>query len=259
MRRVEEGDLVLLYLDERRRYLVKAVPGEVFHTHKGFLNLGDLVGAPIGGSVETSLGARFTLLNPLVRDLIHKGDRLTQVLYPKDIGYVLLQAGVSAGHRVLEAGTGSGALTMALANQVRPGGVVYSYDINAKHQGVARRNLEQAGLASNVEFKIGDITQGVEERDLDAVFLDLATPWRAVGPAWEALAGGGVLVSFSPTIEQAIKTTEELRAHPFVEVETVELLLRRYNVGKNRTRPHTRMIGHSGYLTTARKVLGSHG
>jgi tRNA (adenine57-N1/adenine58-N1)-methyltransferase len=185
--------------------------------------------------------------------------RLTQVLYPKDIGYILFQTGVGAGSRVVEAGTGSGALTCAVADAVRPDGIVYSYEINPKFQKMACKNIERAGLMSYVELKESDVTEGIDERGVDAVLLDMATPWLVVPHAYNALNGGGVLVSFSPTIEQVKKTVDALNIQKFVDVETVELILRKINVEENRTRPKTLMIGHSGYVTTARKVLNQIG
>jgi tRNA (adenine57-N1/adenine58-N1)-methyltransferase len=161
---------------------------------------------------------------------------------------------LGAGSKVIEAGTGSGALTMAMANAVRPNGMIYSYDISEKHQKVAARNIESSGMMPWVTLKIQDVTDGIPHEDLDAVFLDMAVPWKVVPHAWEALAGSGVFMSFSPTIEQVMKTSDELRKLPFIEIETIELMLREITVAYNKTRPRTQMIGHSGYLTSARKV-----
>ena len=252
---IGEGDDVLLYLDDRRTYQVRVEAGKQFHTHKGFVELGDLVGRPYGSPAISSLGVRFHALRPLVRDRILKTDRRTQVLYPKDIGYLLLRMGIGAGSRVVEAGTGSGALTCALADAVRPDGNVYSYEINPRFQRVAAGNIERAGLMEYVDLKEGDVTEGIDETDVDAVVLDMATPWLVVPLAYDALAGSGVFASFSPTIEQVMKTVSALRERPFVEVETIELMLRRITVAENKTRPQTVMIGHSGYITSARKVL----
>jgi len=252
---IGEGDDVLLYLDRRRTYLVRVDEGKRFHTHKGYVELGDLVGKPYGFPLRSSLGVTFHALRPFARDRVLKTDRRTQVMYPKDIGYLIFQTGVGAGSHVVEAGTGSGALTCALAAIVKPGGMVYSYEIRPDFQRVAASNIDRAGLMPFVELKLGDVTLGIEEKDVDAVVLDLATPWLVVDKAHGALTGGGVLASFSPTIEQVIKTVSALNTHSYVEVNTVELILRRINVAEDRTRPETVMIGHSGYITTARKVL----
>ena len=256
MTTIGEEDDILLYLDQRRTYLVRVEEGKRFHTHKGYVELGDLVGKPYGSPLKSSLGVTFYALRPLVRDRILKTDRRTQVMYPKDTGYLILRLGIASGSRVVEAGTGSGALTCALAEAVRPGGMVYSYEVRPEFQRVAASNIDRAGLMPYVELKEGDVTEGIDEEDVDAVVLDLATPWLVVPLAYRSLAGSGVFASFSPTIEQVMKTVAALRGQPFVEVETVELILRRINVAENRTRPETLMVGHSGYITTARKVLG---
>jgi len=252
---IKAGDEVILYLDAKRTYKVKVEEGKQFHTHRGFIELGDLIGEPYGLVVTSSLGVKFYALKPLVRDRVLKTDRRTQVLYPKDIGYILFQLGIGSGSRVLEAGTGSGALTMALAEAVRPEGRVITYEVVEKHMATARGNIDRSRLMPYVDMRLGDVTEGIPETDLDAVVLDMATPWLVVPKAWEALAGSGVFLSFSPTIEQVMKTVDALKAKPFIEVETVELLLRNITVATGRTRPRTVRIGHSGYLTTARKVL----
>ena len=252
---VGEGNEVLLFLDNKRTYKVKVEKGKEFHTHRGYIELEKIIGREYGTKVTSNLGVGFYILRPLVRDFIKKTDRRTQVLYPKDIGYIILQLGIGSGSIIVEAGTGSGALTMALANAVRPDGRVYSYEINPCFQKVAIENVERAGLIDFVKFRLGDITEGIIERGVDAVVLDLATPWLVVEHAWESLTGSGVFVSFSPTIEQVMKTVREVESQPFIELETVELILRKITVAENKTRPQTRMIGHSGYLTTARKVM----
>jgi len=252
---IKAGDEVILYLDAKRTYKVKVEEDKQFHTHKGYIELGDLIGEPYGLVVTSSLGVKFYALKPLVRDRVLKTDRRTQVLYPKDIGYILFQLGIGSGSRVLEAGTGSGALTMALAEAVRPEGMVITYEVVEKHMATARGNIDRSGLLPYVDMRLGDVTESVPEMDFDAVVLDMATPWLVVPKAWEALAGSGVFLSFSPTIDQVMKTVDALKAKPFIEVETVELLLRNITVATGRTRPSTVMIGHSGYLTTARKVL----
>jgi len=251
---VKEGDDVLLYLDARRNYLVRIRRGERFHTHRGFILLDDLLDKSFGESVLSNVGHRFIILKPTVYDYLMKSLRSTQILYPKDIGLILVYSAVGPGSRVVEAGTGSGALATALASSVRPTGRVYSYDIRPEFQRRAANNLERAGLLDFVDLKAGDVSQGIEERDVDAVVLDLATPWAVVPKAREALKGGGILVSFSPTIEQVVKTVSALEEEGFVDIETVESLLRRIKVKAGETRPETLMVGHTGYITRGRKT-----
>jgi len=256
---IREGDDVLLYLDERRTYLVRVGEEVSFHTHKGYFQLGELVGKEFGAPIKSSLGATFYGFKPLMRDYVLKTRRRTQIMYPKDMGLLVLLTGISLGSRVVEAGTGSGALTSILANFVKPNGRVYSYEIREEFLKDAGANLRRAGLFDYVELKLKDITEGIDEECVDAVVLDLAVPWLVIPHAYRSLKGSGVLASFSPTIEQVMKTVEALREHPFADVETVELLMRRMNIGENRTRPETLMIGHTGYITTARKILRQDG
>jgi len=253
--RVIEGEYVLLYLDQRRTYLVKVEAGKNFHTHKGFIKLDDLIGKEYGSTVESSLGVQFTVLKPLLRDYIMKSVRRTQIMYPKDIALIIVYSGIGPGSRVVEAGTGTGALTMALAHFVRPNGHVYSYEIRGEFLETAEKNIKRAGLADFVELKNKDITVGIDETDLDAVILDMATPWLVVPHAYRALKPCRTFVSFSPTIDQTVKTVEALKENNFIDIETVECLVRGIQTEKGKTRPQTLMTAHTGYITFARKAL----
>ncbi len=252
---IGEGDNVLLFLDSRRSYLVKVDKTKDFHTHKGLVRLGDLVGKEYGTRVKSNMEVEFVALKPNIRDYVFKASRRTQILYPKDIALIIMFGNIKPGSRVAEAGTGTGALTTALANYVKPSGRVYSYEIREEFVQAAAKNIEKAAIAEYVELKNKDITQGIEEKDLDTVVLDMATPWLVVGHAYSALKGSGSLVSFSPTIDQVVKTAEALRENNFVNVETVECLLRGIQTERGKTRPETLMTGHTGYVTFARKAL----
>ncbi|MEM2320331.1 MAG: tRNA (adenine-N1)-methyltransferase [Candidatus Bathyarchaeia archaeon] len=254
---IKEGDYVLLYLDDKRTYLVRAERGKVFHTHKGFVRVDDFIGREFGVRVKSSMGVEFIAFKPYIRDYIYKSSRGTQIIYPKDIALIILNGNIQPGGRIVEAGTGVGALTTALASYVRPDGKVYSYEVREGFLEIARKNLERAGVLEYVELKIKDITQGIDERNVDAVILDMAAPWLVVPHAYEALKGSGSFVSFSPTIDQVVKTVEELRAYGFAYIETIECLIRRMRVKKGKTRPETLMTGHTGYITFARKALKS--
>jgi tRNA (adenine57-N1/adenine58-N1)-methyltransferase len=186
-----------------------------------------------------------------------KSSRQTQITYPKDAALIIMFSGIGPGSRVVESGTGTGALTMALAHYVKPEGKVYSYELREEFQKNAEKNLKRANLLDFVELKSGDVTAGIEERDVDAVILDLAVPWLVVPHAYEALKPSGIIVSFSPTIDQVVKTTEALKENNFVFIETVECLMRGMQVERGKTRPHTMMTGHTGYITHARKTLKS--
>ncbi|MEM1515040.1 MAG: tRNA (adenine-N1)-methyltransferase [Candidatus Bathyarchaeia archaeon] len=254
---IKEGDYVLLYLDDRRTYLVKAEKNKFLHTHKGFIRIDDLIGQEFGVRVKSNLGVEFIAFRPGIRDYVLKSMRDTQIIYPKDIALIILYGNVQPGSRIVEAGTGVGALTTALASYVRPSGKVYSYEIREEFLKIARKNLERAGVLEYVELKNRDITQGIDERDVDVVILDMATPWIVVPHAYRALKGGGSFVSFSPTVDQVIKTVNELRNHGFTYIETIECFIRKMRVETGKTRPETLMVGHTGYITFARKALKS--
>jgi tRNA (adenine57-N1/adenine58-N1)-methyltransferase len=250
-----DGDYVLIYLDARRTYMIKMQSGQTFHTHKGYLKLDELIGKEYGEPIKSSMGIYFTTLKPSLTDYIMKSSRNTQIIYPKDAALIVMFSGIGPGSRVIESGTGTGSLTTALAHYVGSTGKVYTYELRSEFQKNAAKNLERAKLISNVEMKSGDVTLGYEERDVDAVILDLAVPWLVVPHAYAALKPSGVLVSFSPTIDQVVKTTEALRENGFVFIETIECLMRTMQVERGKTRPNTMMTGHTGYITHARKII----
>lgn len=255
--RIAEDDYVLIYLDARRTYMIKIEAGKTFHTHKGYLKLDELIGKEYGEPIKSSLGIYFTTLKPGLTDYIMKSSRNTQITYPKDAALIVMFSGIGPGSRVVESGTGTGALTTALAHYVGATGKVYTYELRSEFQKNAAKNLQRSKLINNVEMKSGDVTLGIEERDIDAVILDLAVPWLVVPHAYVALKSSGIIVSFSPTIDQVVKTTEALKENGFVFIETVELMMRAMQVERGKTRPQTLMTGHTGYITYARKILKS--
>ncbi|MBS7639655.1 MAG: tRNA (adenine-N1)-methyltransferase [Candidatus Bathyarchaeia archaeon] len=254
---IQEGSYVLLYLDERRSYMVRVERGKVLHTHKGFISLDDLIGREFGTRIKSSMGVDFVAFKPSIRDYVYKSARGTQIIYPKDMALIILFGNIGPGSRVVEAGTGVGALTTALASYVRPTGRVYSYEVRGEFLEIARKNLERAGVLDYVELKNKDITQGIDEVNVDAVVLDMATPWLVVPHAYRALRGSGSFISFSPTIDQVVRTVEDLRANNFADIETIECLIRRIRAERGKTRPETLMTGHTGYMVFARKTIVS--
>ncbi len=252
---ISEGSLILLYFDPKRTYLIAAERGKTFHTHKGYVPFDSLIGKEYGTRVTSNLGVEFVALKPLLSDFVFKAQRRTQISYPKDVALIVMFSGIGPGSRVVEAGTGAGALTTALAHYVRPDGRVYSYEVRPEFTEIARRNLGRANLLDYVELKNQDITAGIDESEIDAVVLDLATPWLVVPHAFSSLKGGGTLVSFSPTIDQVVKTVEGLQQNSFIDVQTIECIMRRMQAERGKTRPETLMTGHTGYITFARKSL----
>ena len=253
--RISEGADVLLYLDKKRTYLIKVEKEKTFHTHRGFIHIHELIGKPYGTRIRSSTNTEFVALKPTLRDYIFKMRRKTQITYPKDIALILIFSNATPGSQIVEAGTGTGALTTALAHHVRPTGHVYTYEIRPEFITLAQKNLQRAGVSQYVTIKNKDITQGIDETEMDAVILDLATPWLVTPHAYRALKGSGLLVSFSPTIDQVQKTVEALKENGFVDIQTVECLMRGMQVEKGKTRPQTLMTGHTGYITHARKAL----
>lgn len=252
---ISQGDNILLQLNPRRTYLVKIEKGKSLHTHKGYIQYDSLIGKPYGTRVTTNTGTEFITLRPALRDYIFKTQRKTQILYPKDIALIVMFSDTGPGSKIVEAGTGAGALTTALAHYVKPTGRVYSYEIRQEFIQTAQKNLEKASLSKYVTIKNKDITLGIDETNIDAVILDLATPWLVVPHAYSALKGSSMIVSFSPTIDQVIRTTEALRENRFVDVQTVECLMRGMQIELGRTRPETMMTAHTGYITFARKSV----
>jgi tRNA (adenine57-N1/adenine58-N1)-methyltransferase len=237
---IQDGDNVLIYLDARRTYMIKMQAGQTFHTHKGYLKLDELIGKEYGEPIKSSMGIYFTTLKPSLTDYIMKSSRNTQIIYPKDAALIVMFSGIGPGSRVVESGTGTGSLTTALAHYVGTTGKVYTYELRPEFQKNAAKNLQRSKLIDRVEMKSGDVTLGYEERDVDA---------------YTTLKPSGVLVSFSPTIDQVVKTTEALRENGFVFIETIECLMRTMQVERGKTRPNTMMTGHTGYITHARKIL----
>lgn len=246
---------MLLVSPEGKEFLVTVEEGKSFGTHKGNINLTSLIGKEYGIEIESSKGIIFRAVRPTIYDFIKRVKRQTQIIYPKDIGYILLRLNVQSGSRVIECGTGSGSLTMALAYGVKPFGKVYSYDRRAEFSQLARENLAKVGLDYYVEFKVRDAREGFEEKEVDAVFIDVKEPEELVKSAWNSLRPGSPIGFLLPTANQASNLLKVLPQEGFLVTELVEILLRRYKTNPERLRPDDLMNAHTGYLLFARKVL----
>ncbi len=253
MRVLAEGETVLVILG-RKRFLMRLQAGQVQHTHHGLIHHDDLIGAVPGKTLTTHLGYPLIALRPSLHDIVMSIQRISQIVYPKEIGYILLKLNVGQGSRVVECGTGSGALTIALAHAVRPSGRVYSYEQREDMLRVASKNLANAGLLDWVELKQRDATEGFDERDVDALFLDVRTPWLYLSQVWEALTEGGFFGAIVPTANQVSELLAGLEQHPFNDIEVGEILLRSYKPVAARLRPVDRMVAHTGYLLFARRL-----
>jgi len=253
---IESGDYILLVVEGRgeKRFLVRVKQGESFHTHKGYINFDDIIGKEFGSVTKTNTGARVLLLRPTTYDVMEKLSRATQIIYPKDAGFMIIKAGIIPGAKVLEAGTGSGSMTIALSRAVGPEGKVYSYEKDERFYEVAKRNIERFSLG-NVELRLKDIKEGVDEKDLDAAFLDLPEPWDVTEIVKKAIKPGSPVIVFVPSFEQVKKTVVQMRKTGFGLVEVNEILIRGIESDEERTRPSTRMIGHTGFIISGRRLL----
>ncbi|GMV34906.1 tRNA (adenine-N1)-methyltransferase [Chloroflexi bacterium CFX5] len=248
------GDLAQLVGLTHKHFIFILQGGGDFQSHRGVIKHDDLIGKPWGSQVFSHTGAPFFLLQPSMSDVLNELPRNTQILYPKDIGYILIQMGVSEGQTVLEAGTGSGSMTIALASTVGSAGRVISYENKPDTQNLARKNLERIGLASRVDFKLRDIQEGFDESDADAFFLDVQNPFDYIAQVRAALKPGGFFGSLMPTYNQVEKVLYALKQNNFAFVEVCELLLRYYKTNPARLRPTDRMVAHTGFLVFARRI-----
>ncbi|MGY5854655.1 MAG: tRNA (adenine-N1)-methyltransferase [Candidatus Thorarchaeota archaeon] len=252
---IQDGSYIYIFLDAKRNWIRKVKAGEEFHSNKGIIRFDDLIGRPYGLKIESHQGNVFQIHRPSKTDIQISLGRNTQIIYPKDAGTILIEAGIGAGSRVVESGTGSGALTWILSNSVGPSGHVYTYEIREDMHLGAEKNLKRHADMDRITMYHRDIGEGITETDVDAVVLDLATPWEIVDIVHGALRPSSFLVSYSPTIEQVMKTCKALgETGKWGMIKTVEILRREIMVRENKTRPTTWMVGHTGYMTFARSL-----
>lgn len=250
----QPGDLALLVGRDRKSTLLRLEPGAELHTHHGTLAHDDLIEAAWGTTIPTRMGRPMLLLRPSTDDIVRQIKRTTQIVYPKDAGYILMKMSILPGCRIVEAGTGSGALTIILARAVGPNGHVYSYEMRPETQNLARKNLAGLGLSERVTLQLRDIAAGFDERNADALFFDLPRPWDYVEQARQALASGSFFGCILPTTNQVIDLLHVLERSGFGMIEVEELLLRGYKATPTRLRPVDRMVAHTGYLVFARTL-----
>ena len=247
------GDLALLIDRKSRRYMITLAEGETYHCHLGRLSHDDMIGSTIGGWYRTDKSHMLLAVRPSLGDFVRQMPRGPQIIYPKDLGNIVNFADIFPGATVIEGGLGSGALTSALLRAVGVTGKVINYEIDESVLPKAMRNIERVTPdTANLEVKIGDIYQGIDERGVDRVVLDVPEPWLAVPGIGDSLAMGGILLSFVPTILQVQRLVLALEDDGrFQLIESLETMLRTWHVTERSVRPDHRMIAHSGFLTTA--------
>ena len=254
---LKDKDIVFLWSpDKGDTFLLNLEKGSKIDTRLGVIKHDDIIGRSYGEEVRTHLGSIFYVLRPNMLEFSRRIKRKTQIIYPKEIGMIIVSLGIGPGSTVVECGTGSGSLTAALAHFVGDEGRVYTYDKREELSRLARRNCEKWNVAHRVEFKVKDIAEGFDERNVDALFLDVPNPWDYLKHAKESLAGGSRLGILVPTTNQIEKTLEGLRENGYVDVQVMELLMRYYKINAQRIRPEDMMIGHTGYLIFASTVRG---
>lgn len=250
-----EGDTIMLVAEDQKRTLIKLQRGQQWHSNRGFIRHDDLIGQPLGRMHVTRLGHAYLALEPSTHDLIRYLKRTTQIIFPKDAAHIVQRLNLYPGKRVAEAGTGSGGLTLALARAVMPHGRVFTYEEREAMSELAGKNLARFGLRDTVELKVRNAAEGFDERNVDALFLDMREPWRCLPAARAALKGGGFFGALLPTTNQVSELLRALEAHDFADLEVEELLLRAYKPNADRLRPADRMVAHTGYLIFGRKVV----
>jgi tRNA (adenine57-N1/adenine58-N1)-methyltransferase len=251
------GERALFFDSKDRRYLVTLVEGGEFHTHSGPVAHDEVLGKEEGCVVRSSRGARYTVVRPTLSEVVLKMPRGAQVIYPKDLGPILMLADIFPGCRVLEAGVGSGALSMTM---VRAGADIVGYEIRADFAARAEANvaafLGPDVVGTRYRVSVRDVYEGIDEVGLDRIVLDLPEPWRVVKHAEAALRPGGIIVAYVPSILQVSQLRDALDASAFGMAETMEIMLRTWHVEGQSVRPDHRMVAHTGFLTHAR-LLGA--
>lgn len=251
---LEAGERVLLVDAKHRRYLVALRPGASFHTHAGLVAHDDMIGGEEGATVIGTTGRRFLVVRPTLADVVVKMPRGAQVIYPKDLGAILMAADIAPGCRVLESGVGSGALSMAM---LRAGATVVGYELRDDFADRALDNVTTWLGPVDYQVERRNVYDGIDPGRWDRVVLDLPEPWRVVEHAAAVLRGGGIFLAYLPTINQTAQLRRALDAGPFAFAETFEVLRRTWHIEERSVRPDHRMVAHTGFITTARLVAPS--
>ena len=250
------GDQVQLTDPKGRMHTITLEPGRQFHTHKGILDHDSLIGGPEG--VVVTIGTTsYLALRPLLSDYVLSMPRGAQVVYPKDSGQIVQMADIFPGAHVVEAGVGSGALSMSLLRAVGDTGRLSSYERRAEFAEIAKQNVERyfGGPHPAWSVTVGDLAQALDETDVDRVVLDMLAPWEVLDAVSRALRPGGLVCAYVATTTQLSNTVEALRAHgTFTEPQSWESMVRGWHVEGLAVRPEHRMIGHTGFLCTSRRL-----
>lgn len=254
-----EGESCLAYDQRGKQYLLDLDTSKQFHYDRGVIPHTDIIGMPEGSTVLSSKKSPMVVVRPRLADYVLRMKRGAAVMYPKDAGAIITWADIAPGCTVIEAGTGSGALTIALSRAVGVAGMVVSVERRPDHATHARRLIERfsGSVPTNVDLRVGDVEDMVADVKPDRVVLDLPEPWLVVPPAADHLAGGGIIAAYLPTVPQVqhLRNAIDESGH-FIEIDTFELLMRSWAIDGRSVRPEHRMVGHTGFITVARKRAG---
>ena len=253
---IEDGAYVLFFYHASKNWLTRIEKNKKLHTHIGIIDFDSILGLEFVSSVITSKQKKVYLMLPTIFDFVMKSDRKTQIVYPKDLGYIAIRTGLKSGCNVLEIGTGSASLTTFFASLVGPSGHVFTYDINEEFMEIARKNLKKSGMENYVSmFKHDIMTEGLEHTDIDIAIIDLGDPWNVLQIVHKCLKNSGSVAVICPTMNQLEKTSKHMNEVGFMDIESTEIMIRNIEAREGKTRPSMRMIGHTTYLIFGRKII----
>lgn len=257
MDKIKQNSYVLFFFNDSKKWLMKVSKKQQFHTHIGIIDHKKAIGKEYGSVIKTNKGKFVYLLRPTIYDYVMKSQRSTQIVYPKDLGYIAARTGLQSGQKVVEIGTGSGSLTTFLASIVKPRGHVYTYDVDPNFMEIAKKNIEKAGLTKHVTMEKLDLktVKRVPQTDADLAVIDLGDPWSVLPQVRKMLKGSGALVAICPTMNQLEKLATALHENEFFDIECTEQIVRTIEAREGKTRHSFRSIGHTTYVAFARKVF----
>jgi tRNA (adenine57-N1/adenine58-N1)-methyltransferase len=261
MNKIKNNSYVLFYFNNSKKWLAKISKEKELHTHIGVIHHSKAIGKEFGSRLITNKDKYVYLLEPTIHDFIMKIQHGTQIVYPKDLGYIAARAGIESGQKIVEIGTGSGSLTSFVAGIVKPRGHVYTFDVNEEFMKIAKKNIEKAGLIKYVTMKKLDLktTKKVPVSNADLVLIDLGDPWTVLEQARKMLKGSGGIFAICPTMNQLEKLTAAFVQNEFTDIECTEHILRTIEAREGKTRHSFQGIGHTTYLAYARKAFFKRG